>query len=703
MNGRDLNPDFRAIFESGPDRCLVLLPDAPRFTIVAVSDAYAHAISTMREALLQRGLFEAFPDGLRDPCAVAASDLSAALSAVVRERVAHQIAPQRDDVARSKEGGREERWWSQVFSPVLAANGDVLYVILRIEDVTRYVCFERSAEEALQLRHAKAIASGVLSSCADALIAVDERGRMTIWNESAERMFGYSRAEAVGAPLDILLPERYRSDHRMHLARFASERESARAMDHQAALGLRKNGQEFPISATISKLELGGRRHMTVAVRDVTEQRRYENEQKVLADVGAVLASQEYGASLQKVVHLSVEAIADFCVLFAVDEGGTVRRVAAASSDPAHDWCAELMMELPSQPRPGHPVWQVLSSRKPVIRELKEELYESLAQSPEHLRALRVTRPRSSLAVPLLVADDCIGVFAFASCLRLLDERDVRLAGEVARRCAFFIENTRLHLAQQRAVRARDEVLGVVAHDLRNPLGTILMATANLRPPLGWPDRRNAKPLDVITRAATRMNRIVQDLLDVTRVEAGQLSMQRGCVAVRELVTEAVESQAAHARARALELRLDLAHEITEVWADRERVCQVFDNLIGNAVKFTREGSISVGAKPMDGEVLFWVADTGPGIPPESVPRLYDRFWQARETSRGGAGLGLAIVKGIVEAHGGRVWVESDVGAGSTFFFTLPMTGRENASPSRSAGTRSRNEDVSDPSRTSPS
>jgi signal transduction histidine kinase len=117
--------------------------------------------------------------------------------------------------------------------------------------------------------------------------------------------------------------------------------------------------------------------------------------------------------------------------------------------------------------------------------------------------------------------------------------------------------------------------------------------------------------------------------------------------------------------------------DIPEVWADLDRLLQVFENLVGNAVKFTEPGGrITVGAARRGDDVLFWVADTGAGIAAEDLPHLFDRFWQARKATRRGAGLGLPIVKGIVEAHGGRIWVESTLGRGSTFFFTIPTMPR---------------------------
>jgi signal transduction histidine kinase len=178
----------------------------------------------------------------------------------------------------------------------------------------------------------------------------------------------------------------------------------------------------------------------------------------------------------------------------------------------------------------------------------------------------------------------------------------------------------------------------------------------------------------MIERAATRMNHLIQDLLDVARMEGGRLTIERSPIPVEQVIADAVQTQEPLAASASLELRLDLEPELPELWADRDRLLRVFENLIGNAIKFTEGGgSITVGAAARDDEVLFWVADTGIGLAPDELPHVFERLWQARGAGRHGAGLGLPIVKGLVEAHGGRVWVESTLGAGSTFFFTIPL------------------------------
>jgi len=201
----------------------------------------------------------------------------------------------------------------------------------------------------------------------------------------------------------------------------------------------------------------------------------------------------------------------------------------------------------------------------------------------------------------------------------------------------------------------------------------ILLQAGALKRQAPEPERRSQKPLEVIYDAANRMNRLIQDLLDVALMEAGQLTVQPARLSPRELIAGAVDVQRPLASSSSLELRVDVDRDVPVVWGDRDRLLQVLENLIGNAIKFTEPGgSVVVGATSRDREVVFWVADTGSGITPEDVPRIFDRFWQGTRPGRQGAGLGLPIAKGIVEAQGGRIWVESTPGQGSTLFFTIP-------------------------------
>ena len=218
---------------------------------------------------------------------------------------------------------------------------------------------------------------------------------------------------------------------------------------------------------------------------------------------------------------------------------------------------------------------------------------------------------------------------------------------------------------------AREDVLGVVAHDLRNPLNLIQM-TAELIIEEELPVEKRREMLDIALRATKQMNRLIDDLLDTVRLQAGRLSLDVEEVSVDAIMRQAEETFRPLAERRRLHFET-AAQDGAKVRADPTRVSQIVGNLIGNAIKFSREdGSVRLRAKSDEKQVVFQVMDDGPGIPPDSMSHLFDNFWQARKNDRRGVGLGLAIVKELVEAHGGKIWVESQIDHGSTFFFSLP-------------------------------
>jgi signal transduction histidine kinase len=229
---------------------------------------------------------------------------------------------------------------------------------------------------------------------------------------------------------------------------------------------------------------------------------------------------------------------------------------------------------------------------------------------------------------------------------------------------------------QERA-RAREQLVTVVSHDLKNPLATIELAVCFLLEEL-MPEHPAHEPareqLRAIRRAVNRMSRLIHDLLDVAVIEAGQIPVERAPLAPEELVADALELLRPLAAAKRVDLVAAPSPPLPPVAADRERMLQVFSNLGGNAIKFTpANGRVEIVATVQDAAVHFAIRDTGTGIAAEDLPRLFDRFWQVDKRARAGVGLGLAIAKGIVEAHGGRLGVESEPGRGSCFTFTLPV------------------------------
>jgi signal transduction histidine kinase len=327
-----------------------------------------------------------------------------------------------------------------------------------------------------------------------------------------------------------------------------------------------------------------------------------------------------------------------------------------------------------------------VTKRPVLVSEVTPATLDAQAQGAAHRQLLRELNPQSFMALPLLAHGGIVGSLVFISTTpgRHYTPADIPFAQEVAMRAALAIEKARLYTVAQHAIRMRDDVLSVVAHDLRNPLGTILLQAGLLR----RSDRQgeSRRPAEVIERAATRMNHLIQDLLDVARMEGGRLTIEQERVSAHQAVAEVVQAQEPLATSASLELRLDLEPDLPDLCADRDRLHQIFENLIGNAIKFTEPGGcITVGATAREGDVLFWIADTGVGIAADDLPHVFERLWQGSSVGLHGAGLGLPIVKGLVEAHRGRVWVESALGEGTTFFFTMPAATQTDARPPQPA------------------
>jgi signal transduction histidine kinase len=246
------------------------------------------------------------------------------------------------------------------------------------------------------------------------------------------------------------------------------------------------------------------------------------------------------------------------------------------------------------------------------------------------------------------------------------------MATELARRAALLIDNARLYTQARSAIRARDDMIAIVSHDLRDPLQTITAAAATLR--FESKDDDTAESVKRISLASTQMRRLVQDLLDLSRIDAGQLSIRQDRISLLALVNEAHTLFQPQAEAKGVRLECSVAEDLPPVAGDRHRLLQVLQNLIGNALKFVPPGgAVTVSAEWQGDVIRVNVADTGAGIASDDLTKVFDRFWRADRRDGGGVGLGLTVAKGIVEAHGGRIGAQSQLGAGSSFYFTLPV------------------------------
>ncbi len=387
---------------------------------------------------------------------------------------------------------------------------------------------------------------------------------------------------------------------------------------------------------------------------DVDDQKRAQESLRLLADASSALfSSLDYETTLAAVAHLAVPDFADECSVEILAESGSLEHVASTRR---YDGGARAKIAAA------------------VIRSGRTH-HERAVGDPE----LAASGLRSYMAVPLVAHGRVLGALTFlmTDSGRSYDEDDRSVAEDLARRAGQAVENALRFRGAQEASRARDDLLAVVSHDLRNPLNVIAASAAALKRDK---DVENAAARiggasTLIERAVGRMQRLISDLLDVSQIEAHRLSINPTDHDLVTLLSEAGEMlrPLAAQKSQVLDVRVPPGEHV--VRCDRERILQVFANLGGNAIKFTGEGGhVSVRADIEECRILFVVSDDGPGISEHQLAYVFDRYWRASSAAREGTGLGLSIAKALVLAHGGEIWVESVLGEGTTFFFTLPIS-----------------------------
>ena len=394
---------------------------------------------------------------------------------------------------------------------------------------------------------------------------------------------------------------------------------------------------------------------------------REERRAAFLAAAGQELAaSLDHQHTITTLARLIVPNLAELVTIDIAEDDGTLRRAAIAHREAAIE-AALASHQGTTRSDVPEPIVRIMQRGEPGLVGASPVL-SGFAGAPQ-------AAERSAIVVPLITRGQAFGVvFAVPPDTRPLEEDDVALFGELARHASLAIDNARLYEESQQAVRAREEVLAIVSHDLRNPLNAVTLGASLLQTSatLAEEDREQ---IETISLSAKRMSRLIADLLDVTRLEGGKrLPIEPAATAVSELLSEAHDLFKAQAAAASISLQIHPSGGLPPVHADRDRIMQVLSNLIGNAFKFTPAGGVVTcrAEAQSSGEVLFSVTDSGPGIPTDNLQDIFSPYWQAKRAERMGAGLGLPIARGIVEAHGGTIWAESEIGVGSRFCFTLP-------------------------------
>ena len=431
----------------------------------------------------------------------------------------------------------------------------------------------------------------------------------------------------------------------------------AELTQREAPVSIQAGGRTYTIAASRARvIDLLLSSYADLA-RTSEAERAAEQRARFLAEAGEQLsASLDAKAVLRELAHLAVPRLGDVSFVDLVGEDGQARPVALTEGEAgAEGASATAWLEAPgAQPFDGGARLVPAGSGVPGGAGL-----------------------RDVLALPMVARGATIGALAIGrrDGAPQWTRPDAELAMDLARRAAGAVDNARLYEAAQRATRSRDDMLAIVSHDLRNPLSTIQLS-AQLMLDLHEEGAKVPIPsqVGVIRRSVDRAFALIQDLLDVSKIESSTLSIDPSPLGARQLLKELADEFQPLAAARGLTLSVEWTDaEDGTMLADRDRIGQVISNLVGNALKFTPKGGVVEVRGACDGAwIRLSVRDSGVGIPAEHLPFLFDRFWQAHQHKRAGAGLGLFIAKGIVEAHGGVIAVESVPGAGTTFTFTVP-------------------------------
>lgn len=594
-----------------------------------------------------------------------------------------------------------------LFTALLAGAGLIAIALLVGRTRTRLDRITRAAEadrETSQKRLAGAmqdvaraqseirLQARLLDAVGQAVIATDTEGDIIYANRAAAALYdtepGLMRGRKVTTAAPVPEPGSGTDD--------TLDRLGQRSAWVGEAIIRQIDGRGIPLLVTDAPLLDTERRPagMVRVMTDLSPYRRAERGQRILADAGAVLAaSLEHARTLRNLTDVIVPELADVCLIDVLDPSGMAERLEAKHVDPEREpLMRDLRRRWPIDERSTHPSAEVMrSGRSRVLPEIPDVLLRQIARDEEHLRILRGLGYRTGMIVPLRTAGHTLGVlslFRVGPQATPYDEADLRLAEELARRAATAIEHSRLYEQAVLANQTKSDFLAVMSHELRTPLTTVIgyseLMLGGVPEPIGG---KAEQYVQRIRAAADHLLGLIDQILVYARIELGRLDTQPETISVGDLIQGVAQLMEPVAFERGLTFTIDDAEPML-LETDLGKARQILINLLANAIKFTREGAVELSAGIEGDDVVFSVRDTGIGIPPEHLERIFDPFWQVDQSSTRpveGTGLGLSVSRQLARLMGGDVTAES-VPDGAMFRVRLPQRWRGHSGEGQPTG-----------------
>jgi PAS domain S-box-containing protein len=570
----------------------------------------------------------------------------------------------------------------EFFSPeIRQPDEELLQMMTAIGSQIGQYIERKRAEQAVRASEARKTA--ILETSLDSIITCDHSGFILEFNPAAEQTFGFRKAEVLGRDMaDLIVPLRQRPQYRQGMAHFLATGEGPILNRRIEMMAMRADGREFPVELAVTRIPGEGLPLFTANVRDITERRRAEQTTRFLADASAALSAlTDYESTLQKVAALAVPFFADWCAVDMQEPDGSICRLAVTHIDPAKVALAhELFHSYPPQPSDSRGVMHVLrTGESEWMPEIPDSLLVESAQNEEQLRVYQRWGLRSYICVPLRSRTRTLGALTFvtAESGRVYDITDLTAAEDLAQRAVIAIENAMLLATLKETDRRKDEFLAMLAHELRNPLAPVRNAVEIIRASVPL-DSDLQFASDVIDRQIQQMTRLVDDLLDVSRISSGKITLRKERINLASVVNSAIEASRPLIEESRHRITVSIPPQPIFLDADLTRLTQVLLNLLNNAAKYMDSGGqIWLTVEREQQLVLIRVKDTGIGITPEMLPRIFDLFTQvdlSLDRSQGGLGIGLTLVDRLVSMHGGTITAHSEgSGKGSEFVVRLPI------------------------------